>query len=137
MKIMLIGSAKFEPREEESAVALQGAGHEVAYTSGYDEPKSESESWHDYGARMMQKSIATVKTVDAVLCLNFGKDGKPNYIGGATFCEMAYAFEHGKKIFILNDIPADATSGPNIQFEIEMFNPEVLHGDLTGIKETR
>ena len=136
MKIMLIGSAKFEHREEEFAEKLRKYGHEVKYTSGYDEPKPEAESWHDYCARMMQKSIATIKTVDAVLCLNFGKDGKPNYIGGATFCEMAYAFEYGKKIFILNDIPADATSGPNIQFEIEMFKPEVLHGDLTGIKET-
>lgn len=135
MKIMLIGSARFESQEKEFAEMLEKFNHEVKYTSGYDEPKSEHEDWHEYGARMMQKSITTISNVDAVLCLNLDKDGKSNYIGGATFCEIAYAFEHGKKIFILNDLPKDSSDGPNIRFEIEMFKPTVLLGDLSKIKE--
>lgn len=133
MKIMLICSAKFEDQEQEYADIMRGLGHEVMYTSGYDEPKPDNEEWLDYGARMMQKSITTIPQVDAVLCLNFDKDGRKNYIGGATFCEIAYAFEHGKKIFILNDLPEDGQGGANIRFEIEMFRPTVLRGDLGGI----
>jgi hypothetical protein len=130
MKIMLINSAKFENREQEFVEKLTELGHEVSYTSGYDEPKSDDENWLDYGNRMLKKSIKTVRNVDAVLCLNFDKGDLKNYIGGATFAEMCYAFEYGKKIFILNDIPEDSEFGPNIQFEIKMFRPTILNGDL-------
>ena len=133
MKIMLICSAKFAEKETFFAQSLGELGHEVTYTSGYDEPKSDNEEWLDYGARMLKKSIGTIQSVDAVLCLNFDKDGRKNYIGGATFCEIAYAFEHGKKIFILNDLPQDGDDGPNIRFELDMFQPVILHGDLSKI----
>lgn len=130
MKILLICSAKFEDREREYAIALEGYGHEVLFTAGHDDPRTEGESLLKYGARMMRKSITTILTIDAVLCLNFDKDGQRNYIGGATFCEMAYAFEHEKKIFILNDLPDD----PKIRFEVEMFNPVMLYSDLGLVK---
>ena len=136
MKIMLIGSAKFVDREKEFAEKLEKVGHEVQHTAGYGEQKFEGESLPEFGARMMKKSISIIPKIDAVLCLNHDKNGQLNYIGGATFCEMAYAFEHGKKIFILNDIPDDSEGGPNIRFEIEMFKPIVLHGDLSKIKES-
>lgn len=134
MRIMLIGSAKFEDREEEFARPLRELGHKVMYTSGYNTSKPEDETWLTYGARMMKKSINTIPQVDAVLCLNHDKDGQPDYIGGATFCEIAYAFEHGKKIFILNDLPEDSAMGPKIRFELEMFMPVVLHGKLEDIR---
>ena len=133
MKIMLINSAKFEDREQEFVDKLSIEGHAVLYTSGYDEPKPDDETWLDYGSRMMKKSIKTIQDVDAVLCLNFDKGRQKNYIGGATFIEMGYAFEHGKKIFILNNIPEDGKSGPKIKFEIEMFKPIILNGDLSKI----
>lgn len=134
MKIMLINSAKFEDREQEFVEKLEKLGHEVLYTSGYDEPKPDDEEWLEYGARMLRKSIETIKSVDAVLCLNFDKGEIKNYIGGATFCEMTYAFEYGKKIFILNDLPEDYELGPKIRFEIEMFKPTILGGDLSMVK---
>lgn len=127
---MLICSAKFEDYETEYVEQLQNIGHQVLYTAGHGEPKLDGETWLDYGARMMRKSLATIPTVDAVLCLNFDKDDRKNYIGGATFCEMAYAFEHNKKIFVLNDLPNDGIGGASIRFELEMFRPTVLGGDL-------
>ena len=41
---------------------------------------------------------------DAVLVLNYEKNGRPGYIGGAVLAEMAVGLHFGKKIFILNDI---------------------------------
>lgn len=53
-----------------------------------------------------------------MLCLNLDKNSRKNYIGGATLCEMAYALEHGKKIFIFNDIPEDCEAGASMRYEI-------------------
>jgi hypothetical protein len=131
---MLICSTRFENREAEIARKLAALGHEVVFTAGHDETRSKGEDWHKFGARMMRKSIKIIKDVDAVLCLNFDKAGMKNYIGGATFCEICYAFEHGKEIFILNDLPENSERGPRIRFELEMFEPVVLRGDLRGIK---
>lgn len=133
MKIMLICSAVFVDRELEVAEKLELLGHKVSFTSGYGEPKLDAEDWRKYGARMMRKSVETIKGVDAVLCLNFKKDSQKNYIGGATFCEMCYAFEHNKKIFILNDLPDDPEKGSKIRFELEMFRPIVLNGKLKNV----
>lgn len=134
MKIMLICSAAFNHFESEYAEKLRYLGHEVYFTSGYDEPKPSDEDWLDYGARMMRKSIELIPKIDAVLCLNFDKNGRKNYIGGATLCEMAYAFEYGKKIYVLNDIPEDYEGGASVRFEIEMFRPVVMKGRLEMIK---
>jgi hypothetical protein len=134
MKILLICSARFENREAEFVEKLTEFGHEVLFTGGYDEPKLDGEVELDYGARMLRKSINRIKNVDAVLCLNFQKGDIKNYIGGATFAEMCYAFEHGKKIFILNDLPEDSELGAKVRFEIEMFRPIILKGKLEDVK---
>jgi len=134
MKIMLVCSAKFSEREDEFAGQLRELGHEVTFTAGYDDPQLDGESFPDYAARMMRKSIARMPNTDAVLCLNFAQKGQDGHIGGATFLELGYAFEHGKKIFVLNDLPADPPVGMTPLDELEMFEPVVLNGDLGKIK---
>ncbi|KKQ04336.1 MAG: hypothetical protein US15_C0059G0009, partial [Candidatus Moranbacteria bacterium GW2011_GWF1_36_4] len=42
---------------------------------------------------------------DAVLVLNFDKNGVKNYVGGNTLMELGFAYVHNKKIFLLNPIP--------------------------------
>lgn len=42
---------------------------------------------------------------DAILVLNFEKNGIANYIGGNTLMEIAFAHVNDKKIFLLNDVP--------------------------------
>jgi len=66
---------------------------------------------------------------DAVLVLNFEKDGMKNYVGGATFLEMYDAFRLGKKIFLYNDIPEGI-----LKDEIVGFNPVIIGGNLKKIK---
>ncbi len=51
---------------------------------------------------MFKISEERIATMDAVLTLNFDKNGKKNYIGGATFIEIYEAFMKGKKyIYIM------------------------------------
>ena len=78
---------------------------------------------------MYRKSLETIKEMDAVLVLNYDKNGNKNYIGGATFLEMYEAFMNDKKIYLYNDIPEGM-----LYDEIEGFYPVILNGNLDLIK---
>lgn len=70
-----------------------------------------------------------IKSMDAVLTLNFDKNGKKNYIGGSTFLELYEAFMEGKKIYLWNEVPE------GILFdEISGFAPEIINGNLDLVK---
>ena len=67
---------------------------------------------------------------DAVLVLNYDKNGIKNYIGANTFMEMGFAHILNQKIFVLNPLP-------EFEFyrtEIEAMRPIILNGDLSKIK---
>ena len=57
------------------------------------------------------------------------KNGKKNYIGGATFIEIYEAFMKGKKIYLYNDIPEGM-----LYDEISGFSPIVIKGDINLVK---
>ena len=77
----------------------------------------------------IKNSEDVMHNIDAVLVLNYEKNGVDNYIGGATFLEMYDAFRLGKKIYMLNDIPKGL-----LEDEIIGFKPVIIHGDLSKIK---
>jgi hypothetical protein len=62
---------------------------------------------------------------DAILVLNFDKNGIKNYIGGNTLIEMGQAYVNNKKIFLLNPVP-------DMQYkdEIVAVEPIVINGNL-------
>lgn len=70
-----------------------------------------------------------MSTADAVLVLNFEKNGQANYIGGATFLEMYDAFMAGKKIFVYNPLPLGILND-----ELNGMDPILLENDLSNIK---
>ena len=69
-----------------------------------------------------------IQISEAVLVLNYEKNGIPGYIGGNTFLEMGYAFGLGKKIYLMNPVP-------RMDYAVEMhaMKPIVIHGDLGKI----
>jgi hypothetical protein len=79
-------------------------------------------------ASMLRQSDRVILGCDAVLVLNFEKDGQSNYIGGATFLEMYDAFRANKKIFLYNAIPEGILTD-----EIIGFGPILIGGDLAMI----
>jgi hypothetical protein len=94
----------------------------------------EARAWADgkhsgiKGALIME-SVKKIKSIDAVLCLNFEKHGLKNYIGGATFLELYEAFRFSKKIYLCNDIPEGI-----LYDEIHGFQPVVIKGDLGKVE---
>lgn len=80
-------------------------------------------------AYLTTKHFKEVEKGDVVLVLNYRKNGKDGYIGGAVLSEMAVAFFLKKKIFVLN--PIDESS--SFKEEIYGFLPTIINGNLKKI----
>ena len=135
MKILIICSKAFYPDIPPVQAKLEQTGHTILLPNSYDNVNAEQQAWDNgthsqFKKAMFQASKDKIKEVDAVLCLNFEKNGQPDYIGGATFLELYDAFTYGKKIYLYNDIPQGM-----LYDEIEGFEPILIHRDLTVIKD--
>jgi len=141
MKIFVICSKKFYNKIEKIKDKLENMGHEIYLPNCYDAPDTEAkmktlgkEKHQKFKEQMYKQSEEIIKSVNAVLVLNFDKekDGKilKNYIGGATFLEMYDAFRFNKKIYLLSDIPVGILTD-----EIEGFNPIIINGNIDLIMD--
>ncbi len=134
MKILLICSKAFYDKLGEYKFQLEKLGHEIFLPNCHDHPETEAKyrgtpEHHIFKAKMFRKSEETITKMDAVLVLNFNKNGQENYIGGATFLEIYDAFRMNKKIYFVNDIPDNM-----LKDELIGFNPTIIGEDLSKIK---
>lgn len=136
MKILIICSKAFYKDIAPIKEKLESMGHEIELPNSYYDPDVEKKSWDlgekahaEFKARMFRMSAERIATMDAVLTLNFDKNGEKNYIGGATFLEIYEAFMKNKKIYLYNDIPNGMLFD-----EISGFSPIVINGDLKLLK---
>lgn len=135
MKLFLICSKNFYDRIPDIKQSLESQGHEIRLPNCFDNPETEAK-FRDLGTEehskwksgMIKQSEDIIKDNDAVLVLNFDKNGIANYIGGATFLEMYDAFKLNKKIFIYNNIPEGM-----LKDEIIGFCPILIEADLNKI----
>lgn len=132
MKIFIICSKVFYDRIPKIKEMLENRGHEIYLPNCYDNPGMEAEMKNygrdkhiEFKAKMLRHSEGLIRGMDAVLVLNFNKNGIDNYIGGATFLEMYDAFRLEKKIFLYNQIPEGI-----LKDEIIGFNPTILNGNI-------
>ncbi len=132
MKIFIICSKAFYDQIAPIRQALEEAGHTIELPNCFDDPDTEAryremgdKEHAEWKASMIQHSEDVIKQTDAVLVLNFDKNGQANYIGGATFLEMYDAFRLKKTIYMYNDIPDGM-----LKDEIEGFGPIILHQNL-------
>lgn len=136
MKIFITASKAFYDKVAEIIPVLERAGHKITPPNGYNNQKDEvgmkkedNKGYRKWKAEMIRTDGKIVAGNDAILVLNFTKNGQENYIGGSTFLEMFKAFDIGKKIFLYNSIPDGSLTD-----EILGFDPVELKGDLTKIK---
>lgn len=135
MKIFIICSKRFYGQISEIQTKLEKAGHILTLPNCYDDPTTEEryralgpEEHTKWKSAMIDKSENTIRNNDAVLVLNFDKEGMKNYIGGATFLEMYDAYRLGKKVYLYNDVPEGI-----LHDEIKGFDPIVINEDLAKI----
>lgn len=136
MKILIICSKAFYKDIPPIKERLEQMGHIIELPNSYYCPDAEKKSWElgprehsEFKARMFKMSAERISSMDAVLTLNFDKNEKKNYIGGATFLEIYEAFMNNKKIYLYNDIPEGMLFD-----EISGFSPIVINGNLDLIK---
>lgn len=133
MKILLICSKAFYDKLAFYKEELEKKGHEIYMPNCHDAPETEAkyrgtELHKVFKAKMFRQSEETIKNMDAVLVLNFNKNGQENYIGGATFLEIYDAFRMNKKIYFINDIPNNM-----LKDELIGFDPLIINNDLSKI----
>ncbi len=136
MKVLIVCSKAFYKKVDLIKEELEKMGHIVELPNSCDKPDAEEQSWRlgkeehsKFVAKMFKISQEKIIDNDAVLALNFDKNGKQNYIGGATFIELYEAFIKQKKIFLYNDIPQGM-----LYDEISAFCPIVINGDISLVK---
>lgn len=94
------------------------------YKTWRKNPKNYSrKSW------LIKNHLKKVEAGDAVLVLNYEKNGVPGYIGGNTLIEAAIGFHYKKPIYILNPLPGTLV----FEEEILGMQPLFLNGDLNKI----
>lgn len=135
MKIYLSCSKDFFDEVDQIKKQLEVLGHFVTPPNGWNDSKSEAlirqldkKQYVSWKAEMLRKNIDFVANNDAVLILNFNKNGVKDYIGGSTFLEAFKAFELGRKIFLYNPIPKGSLSD-----ELTGFAPSIINGNLEKI----
>ena len=136
MKIFIISSAAFYDKIKPIREYLESKGFELLMPNTYDSPNLVKLAWeegYEAHAKLVQKlfkmSEEKIKSVDAVLCINFEKNNIENYIGGATFIEIYEAFKNNKKIYLYHDIPKGMLFD-----EIASFEPIIINENLDLIK---
>jgi hypothetical protein len=138
MKITICGSMKFYLEMKAIRDGLEVLGHEVLVPMEVEnntvpiEASDEATDAEKISAKIeynfIREHFFKIQVSEAILVLNYDKNGIKNYVGGNTFLEMGYAFGLGKKIFLINPVP-------DINYAIEMHSmqPIVIDGDLTKI----
>lgn len=137
MKIFIICSKAFYNKIPYIKNQLEQDGHNITLPNSYDNPGMEEyqrslggEKHASWKSEMIRHSADVIQDMDAVLVLNFEKNGIPNYLGGATFLEMYDAFKLNKKIFLFNDIPDGI-----LREEIVGFCPVLIKANLANITQ--
>lgn len=136
MKILIICSKAFYKDIAPIKEKLEQMGHIIELPNSYYHQEAEKEAWElgekahsEFKSRMFKMSAERIAEMDAVLTLNFDKNGKKDYIGGATFIELYEAFMKDKKIYLYNNIPEGM-----LYDEISGFSPIVINGNLDLVK---
>lgn len=120
---VLVPDVEFEMKGDDTSV-----GAYFDRNGGVDAFPPDHEVWKKKGDAIT-KHFRKIDECEAILVTNYEKKGIENYIGGNTFLEIGYAFGSGKKVFILNSIPAQSV----YKEEILGMQPIVLEGDISKI----
>lgn len=137
MKIGIIGSMQFTDKMLYVKEQLQELGHDAFVTDLHeamigktDDEIEKIKLYQKNNMDAIREFWNMMQGADAVLVLNYDKNGIKNYVGGNTLMEIGFAHVLNQKVFMLNPIP----EMPYCQSEIEAVKPIILNGDFSKIK---
>ena len=137
MKIGIIGSMQYTEKMIEVRDKLIELGHNAFVTDLHkaligktDEEKEKIKLYQKNNMDAIRVFWKAMQGSDAVLVLNYDKNGIKNYIGGNTLMEIGFAHVLDQKIFLINPIPEI----PYYESEIKAMKPIIINEDLSLIK---
>lgn len=136
MKIVICGSMQFAKEMLEAQKILEEMGHEgivpLDIMECLENPELNMDFDHCIALDIDKDGFQKVAESDAILVLNYPKNGIKGYIGGATLMEIGVARHFDKKIFILHQLPSEEEL--RYVLEIKVTKPIILDGNLEKIK---
>ncbi|MFH1582436.1 MAG: hypothetical protein ABIA08_01620 [bacterium] len=136
MRIYICGSMNFAKQMLEAKSRVEELGHSVMVPPDTSEclenPGLNMDLEHCFKNNILEDCFKKIAEHDAILILNYEKDGIKGYVGGATLMEIGLAFYLGKKIFLL--YPPPKIEDQRYSIEIQLAKPIVLEGNLDLIK---
>lgn len=137
MKIAICGSMTFANEMVGAKKKLEKLGHlgtipedtEHHLNNSQLTDNLEEDFKHCLETDVMRKHMKAVADSEAILVLNFSKNGLNGYIGTSTLIEMGLAYFLGKKIFLLYEPPE--MNEARWAIEVRIMQPIVLDGDLS------
>jgi hypothetical protein len=139
MTITICGSMTFAKEMLKVRDDLEKLGHEVKIARDteqvakgeHDSDDLEADYEHCLKYDLIREHFHFIETSDAILVLNYEKNGIKGYIGASVLIEIAVAYYLKKKIFILKKLP-EAKQQPLVH-EIKIMQPIVINDDLSEI----
>lgn len=132
MKIFICASKHNYSHIADIKDKLQEMWHIITLPNSYDNPtlelelKEKSQIEHSkWKQEMLKLQAKKVAANDAILVMNFDKNGMKNYIWGATFLEVYEAFRQWKKIYFYNPLPDWM-----LHDELVGINPVIINWNL-------
>lgn len=139
MKIAIIGSMKFTKDMVMIQKQLNDLGHTAVIPVG-TEPHLKDQTFVDnlddnlafcIEHDIMRRNFQQVALNEAVLVLNYKRNGIEGYIGVSALLEMGIAHYLNKKIFLIQKTPD--FKDVRWAHEVAIMQPTIVHGDLTKI----
>jgi len=135
MKITICGSMYFAKEMLETKDRLEEMGHVISVPPDiYDclkKPELSMDLEHCFKTNVQKECFDSIVKNDAILVLNYKKNGIEGYVGGATLMEIGIAQAMNKKIFFL--YPPPKIEDLRYSIEIQLAKPIILNGNLNLI----
>ncbi len=139
MKIMICGSMSFAKQMLEAKKKLENLGHSVTLPCDVDLHLDDSNFIDDLDAdykhciknNVMKVCMDNIANSDAILVMNYSKNGVKGYVGTSSLMEIGLAYYLGKKIFLL--FPTPPPSEARWAHEVKIMQPIILDGNLDKI----
>ena len=120
----------FAERMKEAARELTRAGHTVVlpepvdtiHVTGNSDDAADRKAKYD----LIRRHWDNIRKAEAILVLNYDKDGVAGYVGGNTFLEMGFAHVLRKPIYVLRPLPKLSYTA-----EMKAMSPIILMDRLT------
>jgi hypothetical protein len=141
MKIFICGSMTFSKKMLIAEKQLEAMGHWAKVPCDTDifatNPMRTTDNHEENFTHCMENDIVRqcfndIAESDAILVLNYPKNGRQGYIGAAVLMEIGLAYYLDKKIFLF--YPPPPVKEEKYSHEVLLTQPIILNGDLSKIK---